>query len=283
MEKRKEVQDNYNDMIEWLMFLYEYPQSEPSDEIFKSVNSAFFNASRIAFTIEKQTVELGVQRREIEERLIQKNKEFIEDLEGLKVQIDKFKDHTTLGRAPQYVLEIEQINKDLKQYAGTAAEINAQEKDLDYSISEFPQIALYKKNIAPFEQLWSLYGKVTDNLKIWEESVISTLDPEDVRVTHKKLMATASNLENTFEQNKMLKVRDVAKNRYALLKNFSDKIPVIRCLCTEGLKEDHIAKMAKRLNMVGTDITAQPLKMLDAPEKHVEFLDEVSDFAAKQY
>ena len=95
----------------------------------------------------------------------------------------------------------------------------------------------------------------TENLKTWEDSIINTLDPEEVRMTHKKLMATASRLENTFEQAKMTKVRDVAKNRFALLKTFADKIPVIRCLCTEGLKDDHIAKMAKRLNMVGTIIT----------------------------
>ena len=33
MQKRKEIFENYNDLIEWLMLLYEYPQYEPADDI----------------------------------------------------------------------------------------------------------------------------------------------------------------------------------------------------------------------------------------------------------
>ena len=75
----------------------------------------------------------------------------------------------------------------------------------------------------------------------------------------------------------------MAQNQVTKLSQFQTKIPVIKALCTEGLKEDHIAKMAKRLNMVGTDITKVPVNTLEDPEKHIDYLEEISDFADKQH
>ena len=75
----------------------------------------------------------------------------------------------------------------------------------------------------------------------------------------------------------MPKPKEIARKQVTSLGAFQNKLPVIRALCTEGLKEDHIAKMAKRLNMVGTDITKVPVGTLEEPEKQEKTFDPDDD------
>lgn len=97
-----------------------------------------------------------------------------------------------------------------------------------------------KKNIVPYEVLWTLASEVDSNKKAWENAIVSELDPEEVANTHKKLMRDARKLENTFDQMKNPKVKEAAKRQKNSLDVITPKIPMIRALCTPGLKENHI-------------------------------------------
>ena len=80
------------------------------------------------------------------------------------------------------------------------------------------------------------------------------------------------------------KLVNYAKNKKEFLAKFSKKIPVIKVLNTEGLKESHIAKMAKKLGLgEKTDITRQPLSTMENAEQHIQFLEEEADFANRQF
>ena len=69
-----------------------------------------------------------------------------------------------------------------------------------------------------------------------------------------------SRLENAFSAARNKKLEGLAKGRKDFLMKFQKKIPVIRALTTQGLKEVHISKMAKKIGMSEkTDITKQAL------------------------
>ena len=80
------------------------------------------------------------------------------------------------------------------------------------------------------------------------------------------------------------KLEQQSKFKKEWLLKFQKKIPVIRALTTKGLKETHIAKMAKKIGMSEkTDITKQPLSNMENAETHVQFLEQEADFAFRQY
>ena len=90
-----------------------------------------------------------------------------------------------------------------------------------------------KKNIAPYQDLWSLYADIKKNLKIWEETPINQLVPDEVRSTHKKFSSTANKLAAQFGDSKALKEPEkVANNIKSQLQKFHKYLQVIEILCT---------------------------------------------------
>ena len=50
--QKKVIIDKYQDMVEWLMLLYEYHQYEAADEIQKTVQNTYSSATRIQFHLD---------------------------------------------------------------------------------------------------------------------------------------------------------------------------------------------------------------------------------------
>ena len=91
----------------------------------------------------------------------------------------------------EYNRDIAKIIENLKVMTETSNSIHSQELDLEYTPTEFPLIKQCQVLIKPFQELWQMFVDAKDSLKLWNDSIISTLDPEFIRVTHKKFMVTA--------------------------------------------------------------------------------------------
>lgn len=63
------------------------------------------------------------------------------------------------------------------------------------------------------------------------------------------MRADANRLSGYFEREKITKPLSVAKNLFVEIDQFKKKLPIIRALCTEGLKERHISQIVKILDM----------------------------------
>ena len=134
--------------------------------------------------------------------------------------------------------------------------------------------------------MWNLVHDTKVSITQWQQTEINRLDPEEVRSTHKKYLATANRLKATFADMKGTKAPEsVARIKQKELSDFTNKIPIIRCLCTEGLKKNHIEEMSKVLRLdPKIDCTQQNILYLpdDAPQQ-IQKLDEIADFASKQF
>jgi len=64
--------------------------------------------------------------------------------------VDKFKENTNKKREEEYNKAIVKIIDTLGNLAKQMVKINAQEADLEATLSEYPQIEQCKKQIAPF-------------------------------------------------------------------------------------------------------------------------------------
>ena len=92
------------------------------------------------------------------------------------------------------------------------------------------------------------------------DTPVNELDAQEIQSQWKKLNSTMGRLENAFQTARLKKLEQLAKSRREWLMKFQKKIPVVRALTTQGLKEVHIAKMAKKIGVSEkTNITLQPL------------------------
>lgn len=75
-KKKGEIVSRYTNLVEWVQLMYQYPQFEVLEEIQKQVKTAFSNVGRINGMIEERTSMLQNQRKDIERKLIDENKDF---------------------------------------------------------------------------------------------------------------------------------------------------------------------------------------------------------------
>ena len=130
-----------------------------------------------------------------------------------------------------------------------------------------------------------------DNMKIWTESLITTLDPDEVERIHKTLFTTANKLKRQFNQLKLTKPEGLATEFAESLDKFRRHLPVIRHINSDGLmhggsRRKHLDKI-ENLCLDGAEINGGSnntigLSFKDA-YKTVNLLEEIADTASKEY
>ena len=81
---------------------------------------------------------------------------FQTELEDVNRSVDKFKDIANRRNAEEQVRNIASIRARLEKLTIQRKGINEQEADLDFEITDFPQLPKIKKNIEPYKDLWNL-------------------------------------------------------------------------------------------------------------------------------
>jgi hypothetical protein len=73
--------------------------------------------------------------------------------------------------------------------------------DLDFEITDFPQLAEVKKRIIPYEALWKLALDVYQTVEgffaeSWVKTPIEDLDPDDIESKFRKMKGQANTARN---------------------------------------------------------------------------------------
>ena len=124
---RAEVTASYTDLVDWLCFLYSYPRLRLFDEQTKSVTQAHNQVLKINSIIESKERTLQADRNEIENKLETKKSVFKENLNKIKVELDRFKEYNTKRSEDEYNKQIAQINAELINLTTEMREINEME------------------------------------------------------------------------------------------------------------------------------------------------------------
>ena len=239
LNQRVTLVNDYNDLIEWLMMIYDNPRVRVQDEQIKSILNAYGQTQKISQILENAETSLKNQRVEIENTLMREKKEFIEMLEEIKQECDKFKDCDNKKMDNDYNKSIANINQRLGSLTDDMTKINEQEADLEFNITEFPLIDECKIQIKPYEDLWALVREFNQKHSNWSHGELLKLDPEEVEKDHKQMLSSASKLANRFSLNKLHKPEKIANDVKKDLMKFRDYLPIIRSLCNPGLKQRH--------------------------------------------
>ena len=113
--RKQEIHNRYGDLIEWVKLMYEYPQFEVGDDIYKTIKTAYSSVRRIAIQIEERSANLQIQRKEIEYKLYNESKDFANELNDLKVTIEGFREKTNYKQAVEFNATLDQLKEKLRQ------------------------------------------------------------------------------------------------------------------------------------------------------------------------
>ena len=114
-KKRTEIVNRYSDLILWVQLMYEYPQFEVGDDIYKTIKSAYSSVKRINDQIEERVASLQVQRRDIETKLMTESKDFTTELNDLKATIEGYKEKTNAKQVAEFNTTLDQLKEKLRQ------------------------------------------------------------------------------------------------------------------------------------------------------------------------
>ena len=214
-------------------------------------------------------------------------KEFETEVTRVRQEIDQFREEHSDKKSDIWLQQLATLQGNIRDLEDKLNNINKRETDMQGEPKDTTPIEQLKKNIAPFQELWSLFADIKKSLAIWNETPINQLVPDEVRSTHKKFLSTANRLAVQFGDSKAFKEPEkVATRKRNDLQKFQKYLQVIEILCTEGLKPNHIEQMSTVMNLdPKTDCTTLNIKdgLPDDVEKHTQKLDEIADFANKQY
>lgn len=125
--------------------MYQYPQFEVNDDIYKQVRLAYGAVQRIADQLDERANGLSTQRRDIETRLLNESKEYSQELNEVKQNIDGFREKFAAKSYAEYNNQIDTLKEKLRVMSERQKSINKKQEDLEWSREEFPLLELCSK------------------------------------------------------------------------------------------------------------------------------------------
>ena len=122
--KRQEYTNMYTDLVDWLCFLYDHPRLKLLEEQTKTITQAHGQMLKITQSIEAKEKSLREDRDTIENRLITQKKKFQEDLDKIKIELDKFREYNTSRKEDEYNKQIAALNAELISMTQQMRDIN---------------------------------------------------------------------------------------------------------------------------------------------------------------
>ena len=112
-QKRNEIISQYKDLVDWLVMFHKHPYIDLAEDSIKQIHMAYQFTNKIQNSLDQQEINLKQQRDDIEGRLQKETRQFVEELNSVKNDVDKFKDNAVKKKEDEYNKNIDKINKQL--------------------------------------------------------------------------------------------------------------------------------------------------------------------------
>lgn len=120
-------------------------------------------------------------------------------------------------------------------------------------------------------------------IKTFTTTIIKDQNPENIKSQYKKMTDTFRKLGNQLNNTKEYKeIKNKLKSQEKFLEAYKAKIPVIEALCVEGLRDRHIKRINKLLN-IDIDVLSSKWPDLGNPENYKDQLEVIADEATKEF
>ncbi|XP_066284547.1 dynein axonemal heavy chain 3-like isoform X3 [Branchiostoma lanceolatum] len=267
-----------------LLFLMEYAYL-PKDDIYLN-HITFTWPERILPIIRNSEMRLIKEHDMAVQKLLKWQVDFVSRLDEVAKQVKDFQKKDRMSEAHNYMELLQDIGRKLREFQEEKNEINMEEILLETgAVTPYTQIQEIMKAKEPYDRLWQAAVTFHSQHDKWMNGPLLQVNAEEVDEEVQNLWRTSYKLTKIFSHPDYMGPLRAAATIKAKLEKFKINMPLIRALCTPGIKDRHWDMMSDRVGFNIAPEQETPLSevLQMGLEKYVEELAEISSQAAKEY
>lgn len=208
-------------------------------------------------------------------------KKLVEDLQALHNEVEEFGKLGDMAVVEDRVVTVADIEAKLQRASELAELYQSREAIFGLNQTEYPQLAVIQKNFEPTASLWKTCAEFSRAQPEWMDGPFTLLDPERVAADSDRWFRSSAKLMKILVGPAGEVVRELRKK----IEKFLEYIPLVTALRNPGLRDRHWAKIATVVGFpvkADTSFSLSRAVQLDLT-KHMAGIEEVSEFASKEY
>uniref|UniRef100_A0A673A977 Dynein axonemal heavy chain 12 n=1 Tax=Sphaeramia orbicularis TaxID=375764 RepID=A0A673A977_9TELE len=246
-----------------------------------------------------------------EQELIAKREKLMVELAKLGHRVEDYPECSELNLMQQYVADIRTVQKLLRDAEETIEFINKEEALYKWEQTSYPEVAVIRESIEPYQKLFGLVLKWQRAETRWMDGSFQTLDGESMEVEVDEFFRDIFKMLKFFQQkqNKAEQEKEKAGGKLKHqtgeddpstkesptislcstvmqeIKDFKEHIPLVSILCNPGIRGRHWDQMSET---VGYDLTPDSGTTLRKVLKqdlslYLEAFETISAAASKEF
>eukprot|EP00930_Biecheleria_cincta_P034372 TRINITY_DN23765_c0_g1_i1.p1 TRINITY_DN23765_c0_g1~~TRINITY_DN23765_c0_g1_i1.p1 ORF type:complete len:4302 (-),score=866.21 TRINITY_DN23765_c0_g1_i1:110-13015(-) len=280
----KELLEEFGDIRAWQQMLFDCQHLlTPRD--FKAVTETATWVHQIDGRMQNRETSLRTERDGIENKFRKERQEFEENLSGYLQIVNKFKDLGNVKQMEDYLEHILALKENLERSRFDAEKYREKEVLLGWDASEFEKLTEATEKLQPYDDLWELVYKFSNEEKKWMRGPLFSIEPEAVDQAANTMARRAMKLQATFESLNLQTPAGVARKIKKDLDSFKQHLPLLHALCNPGLRQRHWEEISEVVGFsMERDAAFTLSRVLDMDVgKHMNELQEISDSASREY
>ncbi|MEE6480199.1 hypothetical protein FKM82_012486 [Ascaphus truei] len=279
-----EMKETLSVAAENLIFLMDYAYL--SKEVIILNGNTFSWPERIIPIIRNSETQLQREHDAALAKLSQWQKDFTKRMADVAIDVKEFQKKERMTEANVYAQKLNAINRKIQEFIEERTLINQEEVLLGTEqISSFNQIQEICKLKEPYDKLWTTAVHFNNYYDKWMNGPLLKVNAEEVEEEVQNLWKDSYKLTKAFYHPDLHGPIKVATTIKTKLEKFKINMPLVRALCTPGIKPRHWNLMSEK---VGFTITPHEgtslLEVLQLGlEKYLDDLNQISSQASKEY
>ncbi|KAK7884177.1 hypothetical protein WMY93_027300 [Mugilogobius chulae] len=268
-----QLKKKISESLKRLLYLLDVHIFEPDD--LKLHATVFLWPQNVlqAFELHDEVIEKAKHKGEHE--LIARREKLMVELAKLSHRILDFSECSELDLIPHYVADIRSVQKLIREAEDSIESINKEETLYKTELTSYPEVAVIKESIEPYQKLFGFVLKWQRTEKRWMDGFFQSLNGESMEVEVDEFFREVFKMLKFFQQRQgkvgqevEMKPRrkpgdeDPSKQESPSvtlchtvlqeIKEFKEHVPLVSILCNPGIRQRHWDQMSK---IVGYDLT----------------------------
>ncbi|CAL9702663.1 unnamed protein product [Knipowitschia caucasica] len=301
-----QLKERISESLQRILYLMDVQIFEPDDlELHVTVFMWPKNIME-AFVLNDEVIEKAKHKGT--HQLIARREKLMVDLAKLSHRILAFPECSELDMIPQYVADIRTVQKLIQEGEEAIEYINKEETLYNMELTSYPEVAVIKESIEPYQKLFGLVLKWKRTEHRWMDGSFQSLNGESMegevdeffREVIKMLKFFQQRQSKAGQEGEMKPKRkpgeeDSSKQESPTVilcstvlqevKEFKEHVPLVSILCNPGIRQRHWDQMSKIVDYgITPDSSTTLRKMLKQNiTPYLDHFESVSAAASKEY
>jgi len=253
------------------------------DDVFDDTCESNVWPSKIQGTVQDAQRTLENEKQKFVEELRDNQKKFEQELEKTEASVKAISLMDNVEKVGDIYESVLTMEEKIAALEKKAVLYQSHEQLLGFPPTEYPMISEILNTFNPYAKLWRIAGSFNESFPRRMDGCFFEIDPEILQKDIGDWLMTLTKMKKQFKG--LEAPSRVVQDTLVKLQEFQTHIPLVEALRNPGLRERHWATMSSKLNLtLGVDTSMSLRKYIEMDiEKHMAILEEVSEFATKEF